>query len=133
MPSTAEPTAEPMPIDWAEMRAQDAYWARRFWQERSWRPGCDYEDYAPAYCVGYAGFAQYGGEFADAQHSLCANWVRIKGDSRLVGDEAAPAIRSAWDRMASLQRRRRPAANDAGFAGAPAVDASAQPELALAG
>lgn len=133
MRSIAELTAEPMLIDWAEMRAQDAYWARRFWQERSWRPECDYEDYAPAYCVGYVGFAQYGGDFADAEHSLCANWLRIKGDSRLGWDEAAAAIRAAWDRMAGLQRRRRRAANDPGFAVRPAAQAAAQPEAALAG
>ena len=64
------------------------------------RAELDYEDYAPAYCVGYCGFAQYGGAFEDADKSLCANWVRIKGDSRLSIDEAMQAIRAAWDHAA---------------------------------
>lgn len=79
---------------------EDAFWRRNFWQERYYRPDLDFEDYAPAYCVGYTGFAQYGGEFADAQRSLCANWERIKCGSRLSLDEALPAIQAAWDRRA---------------------------------
>lgn len=81
---------------------EDAYWRRAFWRERyySASAGFDYEDYAPAYCVGYIGYAQYGGEYDDAERSLWANWERIKGDSRLSMDEARLAMRAAWDRMA---------------------------------
>jgi hypothetical protein len=50
--------------------------------------------------VGYAGFAQYGGSFEEAEKSLVANWVRIKGDSRLPYEQACQAIRAAWDRAA---------------------------------
>ena len=84
----------------AEARDEDTHWGHAFSRERYFRDGLDYEDYAPAYCVGYIGFAQYGGDFDDAERSLCANWVRIKGDSRLSWEEALPAIRAAWDRMA---------------------------------
>jgi hypothetical protein len=83
----------------ARLCRQDEYWQRSFPRERYRRPGFDYEDYAPAYCVGYAGQAQYGGRFEDAQRSLCANWERIKGDSRLALADAMPAMRAAWDRM----------------------------------
>jgi hypothetical protein len=86
-------------LRWADARRQDEYWGRAFRHERYFRPGLDYEDYAPAYCVGYAGCAQYGGSFEDAQRSLCANWERIKGDSRLALDEAMPAMHAAWRRM----------------------------------
>lgn len=126
MPSaeTFDDDVTPAPaVDWAEAQAQDAYWRRTCWQERYYRWDCDYEDYAPAYCVGYVGCVQYGGSFGDAERSLCANWERIKSDSRLTLDEAMPAIRAAWDRMARLrQRRERPAMNDASFA-APATRA----------
>ena len=84
----------------AQAREEDTHWGHAFQRERYYRTGLDYEDYAPAYCVGYIGYAQYGGEFDDAERSLCANWVRIKGDSRLSWEEALPAIRAAWDRMA---------------------------------
>jgi hypothetical protein len=53
--------------------------------------------------VGYIGHAQYGGEYNDAETSLCANWERIKGDSRLPLDGARQAMRAAWDRMAGRE------------------------------
>ena len=81
-------------------KEEDAYWSRSFWRECYYSAGLDYEDYAPAYCVGYIGYAQYGGEYDDAERSLWANWERIKGDSRLSKDEARLAMRAAWDRMA---------------------------------
>jgi hypothetical protein len=80
-------------------QAEDLYWARNYWKQPYFRPDYDYEDYAPAYCVGYSGCAQYGGRFEDAEKSLCANFVRIKGDSRLTWEEAIEPIRSAWARL----------------------------------
>jgi hypothetical protein len=79
---------------------EDSHWARTWRREHYVRPDLGYEDYAPAYCVGYIGCAQYGGKFEDAERSLCANWERIKGDSRLSLDEALLAMRAAWNRMA---------------------------------
>ena len=81
---------------------EDAYWQQAFRRERYYSDQLDYEDYAPAYCVGYIGYAQYGGSFEDAEKSLVANWVRIKGDSRLGYDQAREAIRAAWDRAAAV-------------------------------
>jgi hypothetical protein len=88
-----------------DARAQDAYWAEAYRHGNYCRSGLDYEDYAPAYCVGYIGRVQYGGDFADAEKSLLANWLRIKGDSRLGLDEARMAIRAAWDRAGEPQQR----------------------------
>src|SRR6476620_6941043 len=87
-------------VDLVNAQEEDAYWRRSFWRERYYSAGLDYEDYAPAYCVGYVGYAQYGGEYDDAERSLWANWERIKGDSRLSRDAARLAMRAAWDRMA---------------------------------
>jgi hypothetical protein len=86
-----------------DARNEDAHWSRFFHLEHYCCPGLDYEDYAAAYCVGYVGYAQYGGAFEDAEKSLCANWLRLKGDSRLSLLEALPAIRAAWDRMHHVQ------------------------------
>jgi len=123
MPATAEPSADdacadrPTALSPQEARREDAYWQRACWQERYFEDEFDYEDYAPAYCVGYAGCAQYGGEFRDAERCLRANWERIKGDSRLSLEQALPAIRAGWQRLERLRRRRvQPAVNDARFA-----------------
>jgi hypothetical protein len=78
---------------------EDLYWAKNYWRQPYFRADYDYEDYAPAYCVGYSGCAQYGGRFEDSEKSLCANFVRIKGDSRLTWEEAIEPIRAAWARV----------------------------------
>ena len=39
----------------------------------------------------------------EPEKSLCANWLRIKGDSKLSIDEALRAIRAAWERAAQAQ------------------------------
>jgi hypothetical protein len=75
---------------------EDAYWQSVYWAQPYYRPDRSYEDYAPAYCVGYIGYAQYGGCCEEAEKSLCANWLRIKGDSRLTLEEAMQAARAAW-------------------------------------
>jgi hypothetical protein len=89
-------------LSFAEAQEEDRHWSNAHRRERYFQPRYDYEDYAPAYCVGYIGYAQYGGTFEDAERSLYANWLRIKGGSRLSLEEAMPAIRAAWDRAARL-------------------------------
>lgn len=81
-------------------RREDAYWGESYAHEAFCRPDLSYEDYAPAFCVGYIGYSQYGGCYSDAETSLLANWLRIKGDSRLGLEEARLAMRAAWDRLA---------------------------------
>lgn len=140
MPATAEQyghdVEQPNPVSWAQVQAEDAYWQRNFWQQRFYRLEYDYEDYAPAFCVGYVGCVQYGGSFADAERSLCANWERIRSDSRLGLEQAMPAIRAAWERMACLRdRRARAAVNDASFgaeAARPARPSTASAQVAVA-
>ncbi|MDB5945610.1 MAG: hypothetical protein JWQ33_636 [Ramlibacter sp.] len=83
-------------------QVEDLYWSANYWKEAYFRPDYDYEDYAPAYCVGYSGCAQYGGRFEDAEKSLCANFVRIKGDSRLTWEEAVEPVRAAWRRVEAV-------------------------------
>ena len=124
---------EPAPVmSRRDAQQEDAFWRRNFWQERYWRPDLDYEDYAPAYCVGYIGCAQYGGDFHDAERSLCANWERIKCGSRLSLEEAMPAIKAAWDRTARLRARRSAApANEAVFEETPLHQHRGAPSFAL--
>ncbi|QJW84749.1 hypothetical protein HK414_16990 [Ramlibacter terrae] len=82
---------------------EDAYWQGVYWSQPHYRAELGYDDYAPAYCVGYIGYAQYGGRFADSEKCLCANWIRIKGDSRLTLDDAMAAIRAARDHAEQAQ------------------------------
>ena len=86
-------------------QVEDLFWACNYWKEPYFRADYDYEDYAPAYCVGYSGYVQYGGCLEDAEKSLVANFVRIKGDSRLTWKEALEPIRSAWSRVHATSPR----------------------------
>lgn len=88
----------PIPCIAADPMRQDDYWRAAYRREGYFRAECEYEDYAPAYCVGYVGYAQYGGEYEQAERSLFANWERIKGASRLTPPEARAAFRAAWER-----------------------------------
>ena len=118
-----------------DFQLQDAYWESVYWTQPHYRSECSYEqDYAPAYCVGYIGYAQYGGAYEDAEKCLCANWVRIKGDSRLTLDEALQAIRSAWQHAAEGQlaeEEDEPVA-DAGYVAQATAQAARRPAYAEA-
>ena len=97
---------DPAPVlGFVDARQEDEYWRRAFSLEHYYSRSLDYEDYAPAYCVGYIGYAQYGGAYGDAEKSLCANWERIRGGSRLPLAGARLAMQAAWDRMAARGAR----------------------------
>ena len=81
---------------------EDAYWQTAYRAQPYYQAGYSFDEYAPAFCVGYIGYAQYGGRFDEAEKSLCANWVRIKGDSRLTLDDAMQAIRAAWEHASAV-------------------------------
>ena len=103
-PQSQEADDLPAPSIAIDARQQDAYWSEAYSAEPYARADRDYEDYAPAYCVGYVGYAQYGGSCGESEKSLCANWERIKGASRLSLDEALAAIGAAWERGARQAR-----------------------------
>ena len=69
-------------------QVHDAYWQAVYWGEAYYRREREYEDYAPAFCVGTIGRMQYGGSYEDAEKSLCANWERIKGCLLYTSDAA---------------------------------------------
>lgn len=88
-----------------DFAVEEQYWRDAHCFEAYWQHGFDFEDFAPAYCVGYIGYAQYGGNYEDAEKCLGANWMRIKGDSRLPYEVAQLAMRAAWDRVAKRRER----------------------------
>lgn len=102
-PLAAEPQETALRRIYAQV--EDLFWSSNFWKAPYFRADYDYEDYAPAYCVGYSGCAQYGGSFEQAEKSLCANFVRIKGDSRLTWEEAIAPIQAAWRRVEGTEVR----------------------------
>ena len=80
--------------------AEDAYWRESHANEPYYRKDYTYDDYAPAYRVGYENRGKYGDRsFDDAQSDLKADWERSKGASRMEWNDAKDATRAAWHRV----------------------------------
>ena len=80
--------------------AEDAHWRSNYANESYVKPGHGYEDYSPAYQLGYSNRAQYQGKsFEQAETSLASDWERTKGQSRLAWQDAKPAAQAAWHRV----------------------------------
>lgn len=80
--------------------AEDAYWRETYSSEPYYESGLTYDDYSPAYKVGYQGRADYGNRtWEDAEMDLQSNYQKTRGNSRLEWDDAKSASRAAWDRV----------------------------------
>lgn len=74
------------------------YWREAYTRELYFEDGRTFEDYAPAYELGWTGYSSYGGEFNTADRVLANDWTVQKGVSTLSWEEARPACRAAWQR-----------------------------------
>jgi uncharacterized protein (TIGR02284 family) len=74
------------------------YWQANYAADPYYVGGRLFEDYRPAYELGWASYATYGGEFDAADRVLANDWEVRKGVSSLSWDEARPASRAAWQR-----------------------------------
>ena len=61
-------------------------------------PGYTYDDYAPAYALGYNNARRFP-NYDTAEPHFADEWDRVKGTSRLSWDQARTASRSAWDKV----------------------------------
>jgi len=78
---------------------EDSYWRGTYANEPYVAVGRTYDDYAPAYRLGYKGWSQYGGSYDASESRLASEWERAKGESSLTWAEAKQATRAAWNRV----------------------------------
>lgn len=78
--------------------AEEAYWRDAYRREPYFRNEYSYEDYDPAYRVGYTGPMRRRGEFEALECELKNDFDRVRGRSRLRWEEARDAARAAWRR-----------------------------------
>ncbi len=79
--------------------AEDAFWKESYQKEIYHDPNYDYDDYGPAYRMGYEGYSQSKGRsFDDAEPGLARTWANTPG-SRLSWEEARHAVRAGWHRV----------------------------------
>jgi hypothetical protein len=80
--------------------AEDAYWRESYQRQPYYQSGMTYDDYAPAYRLGYESRGRYsGGRFDDIESDLATDYQARRGTSRLSWEHAKQAARAAWDRI----------------------------------
>jgi hypothetical protein len=76
---------------------EDTYW-RENHARQGWAKGRGYDEFRPAYRVGYEGYAQYGGgAFEDREAELRRRYESL--NPSVTWDEARPASRAAWQKF----------------------------------
>ncbi|MCW1926412.1 hypothetical protein OKA05_27925 [Luteolibacter arcticus] len=82
---------------------EDAYWREHHGEQAFVDADSDltYEDYAPAYRVGYSGPARHRTDFDSADSALRSDWEAQKGASKLNWERAKHAARAGWHRVES--------------------------------
>ncbi len=76
------------------------YWRGAYQSAPYYTPGYTYDDYGPAYELGYNSRGRYAGTtFDSVENNLADDWERSKGTSRLSWQQAKSASRAAWDKV----------------------------------
>ncbi len=80
--------------------AEEAHWRGSYANEPYYDAKYQYDDYAPAYKLGYENRARYHDKtFDQTQEVLRSDWEKSKGASRLAWDDAKHATKAAWHRV----------------------------------
>jgi uncharacterized protein (TIGR02284 family) len=74
------------------------YWREGYSREPYYEGGRHFEDYGPAYELGWISYSIYGGEFDAADRVMANDWELRKGISALSWNEARHAARAGWQR-----------------------------------
>ena len=78
---------------------EEAHWREHFASEPYFDASYAFEDYLPAWRTGWEGVGKYGGRtFEDAERDLQSDFHWNRGQSRLLWDQAKPAVKAAFER-----------------------------------
>ncbi len=79
---------------------ESAYWHESFQSAPYYSAGYTYDDYGPAYELGYTSRAHHMYDsFEAVENDLASDWDSVKGKSRLSWQQARSASRAAWDKV----------------------------------
>ena len=79
--------------------AEEAYWRESYRDETYYEAGRSYDDYAPAYALGWGSRSRSGDDFDAVEQSLASDWDAQRGASALSWPQARLATRAAWERV----------------------------------
>ena len=78
---------------------EEAHWREHFANELYFDATYSFEDYLPAWRTGWEGIGKYAGRtFDEAERDLQADFHWNRGQSRLLWDQAKPAVKAAFER-----------------------------------
>lgn len=78
---------------------EDAYWREQHSKEPYYNPERTYDDYAPAYRMGWESRSKLQGDFDQHEPALGSQWEAFRAQSRLSWAEAQHAARAGWRRF----------------------------------
>lgn len=79
---------------------EDAYWREHYRDEDYYDSSLAYDDYAPAYRLGYEAYGSRDGrKFEEVEPELRTRWSTTQGQSKLGWDRAKSAVRAGWHRV----------------------------------
>jgi hypothetical protein len=85
--------------------AEDDYWRTIYADEPYYDRSFGFEDYVPAYRMGFEGRGRFSGQrFEEVAASLREDWENQRGVSKLDWEQAMPAARAAWTRRERAYR-----------------------------
>jgi hypothetical protein len=94
-------------------KAEDEHWRANYSSQAYVPSDSKYDDFAPAYKLGYERYPDYNGQsFDQAEPDLRRDWDTRRGDSRLSWDEAKHATRDAYNRARDAVERMTPGDSD---------------------
>jgi uncharacterized protein YcfJ len=80
--------------------AEEAYWRQRYDRESYYQKGLSYDDYSPAYRLGWESRGRYAGKrFDEVEGDIARDYETHRAGSKLSWDHGKHAARAAWDRV----------------------------------
>ncbi len=80
---------------------EDAYWRENFHREPYYVGGRGYEEYRPAYELGWSSVGRYEGDYDAIEPRLADDWRARHADAGLAWTDVRPATRAAYERAAN--------------------------------
>ncbi|RYF24587.1 MAG: PA2169 family four-helix-bundle protein [Comamonadaceae bacterium] len=77
---------------------EDAYWRDAYEREPYYQAGRSYDEYRPAYELGWSSARTADTGFDAVEPQLAHEWNSARASSQLDWDQARPATRAAWER-----------------------------------
>ena len=99
--------------DMVNPAAEDAYWKKNYSSRSYVTSGANYDDYAPAYRLGYERYSDHQGRsFDEVEPELGRHWDARRGKSSLAWGDAKHATRDAFERARDSVERAIPGDSD---------------------